>query len=38
MHQMDNFKIMDNLVNIEWDSLNIEVTGDSPDGRSLIPA
>jgi hypothetical protein len=35
---MDNFKIMDVLVYIEWDSLDIEVTGDSLDSRSLIPA
>jgi hypothetical protein len=33
---MDDFKIMDVLVNVGWDSLDIEVTGDSPDGRSLI--
>jgi hypothetical protein len=37
MHRMDNFEIMDVLVNNEWDSLDVEITGDSPDGRSLIP-
>jgi hypothetical protein len=35
---MDDFKIMDVLVNVEWDNLDIEVIGDSPDGRSLISA
>jgi hypothetical protein len=35
---MDSFEIMNVLFNIEWDSLDLEVTGDSPDGRSLIPA
>jgi hypothetical protein len=35
---MDNFEITDVLFNNEWDSLDTEVTGDSTDGRSLIPA
>jgi len=34
---MDNFEIMA-FFKIERDSLDIEVTGDSPDDRSLIPA
>jgi hypothetical protein len=38
MHRMDNFKIMDVLVNVEWDNLDTEVTGNIPDGCSFIPA
>ena len=37
MNRIDKFKIMEVLVNIKLDSLDIEVTGHSPDGRSFIP-
>ena len=35
---MVNFKIIDVLLNIEWNNLDIEVTSDTLDGRSFIPA